>query len=97
MKFCLCVLLTITTCYLSARQSEKIDIPKGIVYKCCDTAAYEKAKGLVSQELSASPSCSLNSGILFTGPVLWHRYGKIKPQRKTTMTATFLTPARLTD
>jgi hypothetical protein len=67
----------ITISYSLSAQQEKVDIPKGVVYKYADSATNEKAKALIREELSASPSYSLNTGILFIGPVLWARYGKI--------------------
>jgi hypothetical protein len=54
-----------------------VDIPKGVVYKYCDSSTYEKAKSLIKEELSGSPKYSLNNGIVFIGPVLWSRYEKI--------------------
>jgi hypothetical protein len=53
---------------------QQVDIPKGIVYKYCDSTINEKAKLLVEKELSSSRNYSLNGGIVFIGPVLWSRY-----------------------
>ena len=58
-------------------QIEKIEIPKGVVYKYCDSLTYEKAKALITEELSSTAKYSLNKGILFIGPVLWQRYEKV--------------------
>ena len=79
MRIHLLALLALINYSLFAQQPEKVDIPKGVVYKYCDSATNEKAKAIIREELSASPSYSLNTGILFIGPVLWARYGKIKP------------------
>jgi hypothetical protein len=74
MKTILCVLLAIATSQIYAQQ---IEIPKGIVYKYCDSATFEKAKSEIALELGAAPTYSIFTGLLFTGPVLWTRLGKL--------------------
>jgi hypothetical protein len=60
------------------QQIQKIVIPKGIVYHYCDSATYEKAKGIVKEELSETLSYSLVDKIMFVGPALWKRFRKLK-------------------
>ncbi len=65
-----------------AQQIEKIEIPKGIVYKYCDSITLAKAKTIITKELSNSPNYNLDKGIVFIGPALWSRYSSIKPLNK---------------
>lgn len=65
-----------------AQKSYPIEIPKGVVYKYCDSATYEKAKVILMQELTKQPTYELNGSIMFIGPVLWARFQKVKELKK---------------
>lgn len=58
-------------------QKEKIDVPARVVYSYCKPKLYEKAKALVSSELGESPTYDICDRIMFVGPVLWSRIGKL--------------------
>jgi hypothetical protein len=62
--------------------AQQVDIPKGVVYKYCDSSTYEKALKIVTKELTGEPSYELNGPIVFIGPVIWTRYQKIKSLKK---------------
>jgi hypothetical protein len=62
---------------LVAQEAEKVDIPKGVVYKYCDSAIFENAKAVIKKELGDAPTYNLNMGIAFIGPALWSRLSKI--------------------
>ena len=78
MKTILLILFIGLNIIVLAQQSPSIEIPAGVNYKYCDSATYEKAKTIITQELSSTPSYSLNAGIVFIGPVLWSRYKEVK-------------------
>jgi hypothetical protein len=77
MKIQIVALLVLLNSSAIAQQTEKVEIPKGVVYKYCDSVTYDKAKSLLTQELSDTPHYALNKGICFIGPVLWGRYEKV--------------------
>jgi hypothetical protein len=58
-------------------QEEQVDIPKGVVYRYCDSNTYENAKAIIKEELGSSPKYSLSNKLVFIGPVLWARYQRI--------------------
>lgn len=65
--------------------SQKIDsiiVPKGVIYKYCDSATFAKAKLVVQQELSDTAKNKIVGMMLFVGPNLWSRCSKIKPLSK---------------
>lgn len=82
MKIKTFVLLTLCSIRVLAQETEKIEIPKGVVYHYCDPLLYENAKTLVRQELSTSPSYSLNKGLTFIGPAIWSRYRNVANLKK---------------
>lgn len=61
---------------------EKINIPKGVVYKYCDKEIVEKAKLLINNSISDSSNYSLLDNILIVGPVLWTRFKDIETLKK---------------
>jgi hypothetical protein len=63
--------------HVLAQKIDSIDIPKRVVYKYCDPGIIDKAKKLITKELSDSASYSLDKGMVFIGPILWSRYRKI--------------------
>jgi len=77
MKILFAAFLSIWTISATGQQTEKIEVPNGVVYKYCDSATYERAKTIVLQELSGAPAYTLTKGVCFIGPVLWSRYGKV--------------------
>jgi hypothetical protein len=56
----------------------KITIPKGIVYKYCDKKIVDKAKLLITENLSDTTKYDLCDKLLIIGPVLWNRYKNIE-------------------
>jgi hypothetical protein len=70
MKIILTQLLLFCSYFLIA---QKIDVPKGVVYKYCDSSVYLNALDKINIELSSKSNYSLNLGITFIGPVLWQR------------------------
>jgi len=58
-------------------QKEKIDIPARVSYKYCKPKLYLRAKELVRNELTEKPSYDLCDRLMFVGPVLWNRIGKL--------------------
>jgi hypothetical protein len=77
MKTYFFVLLTAVSIATKAQQGETVDVPKGVVYKYSDSATNENAKAAIRAELSDAPKYSIDNGIVFIGPGLWSRYGKI--------------------
>jgi hypothetical protein len=75
---CLCLFMLSVSWQLVAQEIEKIEIPKGVVYKYCAPGIYENAKTLVNKELSDTPEYSFCGQMMIIGPVLWTRFGKIK-------------------
>lgn len=57
---------------------EKITIPQGVVYNYCDNKTVEKAKKLISENISDSTKFTLTQNVLIVGPQLWNRYKCIK-------------------
>ncbi len=61
----------------SFAQKEKIEIPARVAYKYCKPKLYLRAKELVHAELTEKPNYSLCDRLMFVGPVLWTRIGKL--------------------
>jgi hypothetical protein len=77
MQKLLLVFLVTLNCHTYAQKTEKIDIPKRVVYNYCKPKIYEEAKEIVTKELSDQLEYSLVERILMVGPVLWTRYSKV--------------------
>jgi hypothetical protein len=71
------IFLVTLSCQIYAQKTEKIDVPKRVVYKYCKPKIYEDTKKVVITELSDQREYLLVDKILFVGPVLWTRFGKI--------------------
>jgi len=78
MKITIVAFLILLNSSTFGQQSEKVEVPNGVVYKYCDSTTYDKAKSLLKQELSDTPKYVLNKGICFIGPILWSRYEKVQ-------------------
>jgi hypothetical protein len=61
----------------NAQKVEKVDLPRGVVYNYCEPALLERAKTLITNELSDSVHYNLDKGIMIVGPSLWMRYKDI--------------------
>jgi hypothetical protein len=67
--------LFILTGFLSrAQKTETITIPKGVVYNYCSPKIVEKAKKLISDNLSDSNDYKIVQNNLIIGPELWKRF-----------------------
>jgi len=82
MKIAIVAFFVLVNTSVFGQAMEKVEVPKGVVYKYCDSAVYSKAKSLLIQELSDSVKYILNQGICFIGPVLWSRYGTVPSLKK---------------
>ena len=75
----LLIIICMSFCFHAFPQkTDSIAIPKRVVYKYCDPAVIDKAKTLITNELSDAPKYSLDDGVVFIGPILWARYKKIQ-------------------
>ncbi len=76
--------LFLTFCFFSSfgQSSEKINIPKGVVYNYCDKEIVEKTKLLINNSISDSSNYALLDKILIVGPVLWNRFKDIDALNK---------------
>lgn len=72
LKNTLVLLFFITFC--SAQKKETIKIPKGIVYNYSDAKIVEKAKKLISENLSDKNDYKILQANLIIGPELWKRF-----------------------
>ncbi|WP_430401212.1 hypothetical protein [Flavobacterium sp.] len=54
-----------------AQKKETINVPKGIVYNYCDNKIIEKAKKLITDNLSENSDYRLLQNNLIIGPILW--------------------------
>lgn len=54
-----------------AQKKETINVPKGIVYNYCDNKIIEKAKKLITDNLSENSDYKLLQNNLIIGPILW--------------------------
>ena len=61
-----------------AQETETIKIPKGIVYNYCSNKKIEKAKRLITNNISKENSYELLQKNLIVGPELWKRFKEIK-------------------
>jgi hypothetical protein len=78
MKTILSLILALSYFTSYAQNEEKITIPKGIVYKYCDKKIVDKAKLLITENLSDSTKYDLCDKLLIVGPVLWNRFKNIE-------------------
>lgn len=78
MKIIFSLLLTFALFSSFGQTHEKINIPKGIVYKYCDKKIVDKAKLQITTNINDSSNYSLSDKILIVGPVLWKRYKNIE-------------------
>jgi hypothetical protein len=78
MKTILSLILALSYFTSYAQNEEKITIPKGIVYKYCDKKIVDKAKLLITENLSDSTKYGLCDKLLIVGPVLWNRFKNIE-------------------
>lgn len=78
MKLINILLLTLTINISFAQDSEKIKIPKGVVYKYSNTKTVEKAKKAIADNLSNNSDYSLLKENLIIGPELWKRFKEVK-------------------
>jgi hypothetical protein len=78
MKTILYLLLSLPFFASHTQAQEKITIPKGIVYKYCDPKIVEKAKLLITNNLTDSTKYDLCDNMLIIGPVLWNRFKNIE-------------------
>jgi hypothetical protein len=81
LKNTLILLFFITFC--SAQKKETIKIPKGIVYNYCDSKIVEKAKQLISENLSDNNDYKILQANLIIGPELWKRFKDNESIQKT--------------
>lgn len=58
----------------SAQKTETITIPKGVVYNYCNPKVVEKAKKLISDNLSNTNDYKIVQNNLIIGPELWKRF-----------------------
>lgn len=74
MKLTNILILIFATNISFAQNTETINIPKGIVYNYCNNKIVEKAKKLISDNLSANNDYKILQNTLIIGPELWKRY-----------------------
>lgn len=72
LKYIFLFLFTVTISF--AQNTETIKIPKGVVYKYCDNDIVEKAKKIISDNLSDKVDYKLLQPTLFIGPELWKTF-----------------------
>ncbi len=72
MKLTTIFLLAVTFSF--AQKTETIKIPKGIVYNYCDPKVVEKAKKLITKNLSSDNDYKILQNMLIIGPELWKRF-----------------------
>lgn len=78
MRIIFSILLTISFSNSFGQTEEKINIPKGVVYKYCDKKIVDKAKLLITKNISDSLDYTLSGELLIVGPVLWKRFKNIE-------------------
>ena len=66
------LLFVINICF--AQKSETINIPKGVVYNYCQQKTIEKAKKLITENLSGNNDYKLLTSQIIIGPELWKRF-----------------------
>ena len=72
----------VLTANIFAQETEKINIPKGIVYNYCDSKIVEKAKKLIAANLSNKKDYKIVQTNLIIGPMLWKRFKDNKKIQK---------------
>jgi hypothetical protein len=82
MKLTNILLLIFTINFSFAQKTETIKIPKGIVYNYCDNKVIEKAKKLITNNLSNNNDYKLLQENLIIGPQLWKRFKDNKKIQK---------------
>jgi cellobiose-specific phosphotransferase system component IIB len=78
----ICILFLSIGCKVSQQKTEKVDVPKGVVYNYCEHELVEKAKSIVERELSEQAQNNLTANILFVGPTIWTRFSKVEELAK---------------
>lgn len=78
MKYIFTFLLSTLFIICYGQNIEEIIIPKGVTYNYCDAKTIEKAKKLISENLSDETKFTLIQNVLIVGPQLWNRYKDIK-------------------
>jgi len=74
MKYTILLFLSLITNITFSQESETITIPKGVNYKYADNKTIEKAKKLITDNLSENANYKLLQANLIIGPELWKRY-----------------------
>ncbi|MFD1603120.1 hypothetical protein ACFSJW_06530 [Flavobacterium artemisiae] len=74
MKKIISILFLLINLSSFSQNKETIAIPKGVVYKYCDPKTLEKAKKLISDNLSNNSDFKLLKSNLIIGPVLWKTF-----------------------
>jgi hypothetical protein len=89
MKSILFLLSFLTISIASAQNPEKINIPKGVAYKYADNKVIEKAKALITDNISEADNYSILQKTFILGPGLWKRFQNIEKLQKIKGNATF--------
>lgn len=74
MKKLFLITFVLISCIAAAQKTETITIPKGVVYNYCSPKVLEKAKKLISDNLSDSNNYDVVQSNLIIGPELWKRF-----------------------
>lgn len=74
MKKVTLILFILLSCKSLAQKTENIIIPKGVVYKYSNAKIVEKAKKLISDNLSENNDYKILQNNLIIGPELWKRF-----------------------
>lgn len=74
MKKILLIAFVLVNFLSRAQQTETITIPKGIVYNYCNPKVIEKAKKLITNNLSNTNDYKIVQDNLIIGPELWKRF-----------------------
>ena len=74
MKKVILIVLVFISFLSQAQKNETISIPKGVVYKYADAKIIEKAKKLISDNLSENNDYKILQNNLIIGPELWKRF-----------------------
>ena len=74
MKKVILATLILVSFWSFAQKTETIIIPKGVVYNYCSPKVLEKAKKLISDNLSDNNDYKIVQNNLIIGPELWKRY-----------------------
>jgi hypothetical protein len=90
MKRSLICPVIIFLCNLSL-SAQTVDIPDGVKYAYASDKVNEKAKALITKEIT-KPSYKLYKKLLFVGPNLWNRYKSIPELQEIVGNALFKVP-----